>query len=103
MPSAKDTHPTLWFFTWVGFPVIFAVGAVWPWVRGAMNLSCPHKARTGESCPFCGGTRSISSFLEGDVLGSLQTNPMVLPLGILLLVGWVACGYKFRKLNKESG
>ena len=99
MPSAKDTHPTLWFFTWVGFPVIFAVGAVWPLVSSALNLSCPHKARTGETCPFCGGTRSISSFLEGDISGSLQTNPLVLIFGSLLLIGWSICWMRFRKLN----
>lgn len=28
-------------------------------------------------CPFCGGTRSVSVLLQGDLLGALLLNPLV--------------------------
>lgn len=47
---------------------------------------------TGWQCPGCGGTRSLYSLFHGDLVSSLQMNPLV-PTGYVvgaLLVGAVA-------------
>ena len=42
---------------------------------------------TGLQCPGCGGTRSLYSLLHGDVLGSLQMNPIVVAGYLAVILG----------------
>ncbi len=43
----------------------------------------------GLTCPFCGGNRSLTLFLEGDLLGAFQVNPLV-AAGLVVAVTWYA-------------
>ena len=49
-------------------------------------LPCPLFVLTGTYCPGCGGLRSTHALLHGDLTLSLERNPLVLPLLILLIV-----------------
>lgn len=42
---------------------------------------------TGLQCPGCGGTRALYSLLHGDVLGSLQMNPLVIAGYLAVILG----------------
>lgn len=42
---------------------------------------------TGLQCPGCGGTRALYSLLHGDVLGSLQLNPLVIAGYLAVMLG----------------
>ncbi|MFC8044467.1 DUF2752 domain-containing protein [Nocardia sp. NPDC057353] len=59
-----------------------------PHVEGSYGI-CPVYALTGWYCPGCGGLRGTHLLTEGDVVGSLQSNFLVLPL-VLAFVLWVA-------------
>lgn len=59
-----------------------------PHVEGSYGL-CPVSALIGYDCPGCGGLRGMHLLTEGDVLGSLHSNILVLPL-VLAFVVWVA-------------
>ncbi len=51
--------------------------------------TCLVLATTGFYCPSCGALRSVHALLHGDVVGSLDRHPLVLPslvLTLLLLV-----------------
>ncbi len=48
---------------------------------------CASLTLTHFYCPGCGGLRAAHALLHGDVALSLERNPLVLPL-VLLLVGW---------------
>lgn len=43
----------------------------------------------GFFCPGCGGTRCISSLLQGDILSALKYNALVIIGLILLLLYWL--------------
>ncbi len=55
---------------------------------------CPILHFTGWQCPGCGGTRSIYSLLQGDLLGSLAMNPLVIAL--YLALGLIGAGALLR-------
>ncbi|MFC8531975.1 DUF2752 domain-containing protein [Nocardia sp. NPDC057227] len=59
-----------------------------PHVEGSYGV-CPVYALTGWYCPGCGGLRGTHLLTEGDLLGSLHSNILVLPL-VLAFVLWVA-------------
>ncbi|MBE6597782.1 MAG: DUF2752 domain-containing protein [Ruminococcaceae bacterium] len=42
-------------------------------------VKCPSIRFLGIYCPFCGGTRALSSLLKFDLLASLYYNPALLP------------------------
>ncbi|MEI2764627.1 MAG: DUF2752 domain-containing protein [Dermatophilaceae bacterium] len=70
------------------------VYAVSPEIPGRY-LACPTYTLTGTYCPGCGGLRSVHALLHGDLALSLQRNPAVLPLLVLLAVaaaGWLRRG-----------
>lgn len=41
--------------------------------------NCAFLSATGKPCPMCGGTRSISCILRGDIRGALDWNSCALP------------------------
>jgi len=55
---------------------------------------CPILHVTGWQCPGCGGTRSVYSLLQGDLVGSLAMNPLVLAL--YLALGLIGAGSLLR-------
>ncbi len=85
--------------TWWGGVALSAAGtaylfAVTPETSGRY-LPCPLYTLTGTYCPGCGGLRSVHALMHGDLALSLQRNPAVLPLLILLAVAavfWVRRG-----------
>lgn len=49
-----------------------------------IGVVCPFRALTGWDCPLCGGTRTGSALLHGDVAAAFASNPVAL-VGITLL------------------
>lgn len=47
---------------------------------------CLFKRVTGIPCPSCGSTRSVLSFLKGDITGALLLNPFGIIIVCFLLV-----------------
>ncbi|WP_297082687.1 DUF2752 domain-containing protein [uncultured Demequina sp.] len=60
--------------------------------------SCMWLSLTGHWCPGCGGLRAVHELAHGDVAAALGMNPVVvlivLPLGIALLVAWLAQAWR---------
>ncbi len=52
---------------------------------------CLFKRVTGIPCPSCGSTRSVLSFLKGDVVDAILWNPFGILLILILLVSpfWI--------------
>jgi len=71
---------------------ILLLAAVLPpsWVLSGPPL-CPFRLLTGLPCPGCGLTRSVVSFLHGDVAGAIAFHPLgplvVAALALAVLVG----------------
>ncbi|MEX2217634.1 MAG: DUF2752 domain-containing protein [Phycisphaerales bacterium] len=69
-----------------------ALVAAQAWVavaRGIDQTACPLRALTGVPCPTCGGTRAVMRLGEGDVVGAVVQNPLVV-IGGALLAGLLA-------------
>lgn len=49
------------------------------------TIVCRLYRETGILCPGCGGTRSFTAFMRGDMLASLRCNPLVI-IGVVLAV-----------------
>jgi hypothetical protein len=47
---------------------------------------CLFKRVTGIPCPSCGSTRSVLSFLKGDIVGAILLNPFGIIIVCILLV-----------------
>jgi hypothetical protein len=57
--------------------------------KGGIFPPCPFFRLTHFYCPGCGTTRALHSLLHGDVLRSLDMNPlMVLSIPFVLLLAW---------------
>ena len=54
-----------------------------------LHLPCLFKSLTGVPCPGCGTVRSLQLLLRGDVVGSVQTNPLGLLLTLLAVAAVV--------------
>ena len=50
-----------------------------PHVKGSWGL-CPLYALTGIYCPGCGGLRAMNNLTNGDLLASVHSNVLLLPL-----------------------
>lgn len=63
-------------------------------------LHCRFLAATGIPCPFCGGTRSLRAFGDGEFLNSFLLNPLVF-LGALAalaaMLDWLVAKEKFSR------
>lgn len=61
---------------------------------------CPLKALTGLDCPFCGGLRATHDLLHGNVAAAVDLNALttlfVLPVALVLLVGWTVQRWRGR-------
>ncbi len=63
------------------------------YVKGPVSVQvCPINRVTGIPCPSCGTARSIIMITQGDLYGSLMTNPLGFLAVFLLMVlpVWVA-------------
>ncbi|GAJ80402.1 hypothetical protein NBRGN_027_00580 [Nocardia brasiliensis NBRC 14402] len=58
-----------------------------PHVEGSYGV-CPVYALTGYWCPGCGGMRAINNLTDGNLLDSLHSNLLAIPL-VLAFVLWV--------------
>ncbi len=93
-PTAQRPAPTRWRAIAVPAAVagagVLAVVAVHlrdPHVEGSWGI-CPVYALTGVYCPGCGGMRAVHNLTEGQVLDSLHSNLIALPL-LMLFAVWV--------------
>ncbi|MEU7217418.1 DUF2752 domain-containing protein [Nocardia iowensis] len=59
-----------------------------PHVEGSYGV-CPVYALTGWWCPGCGGMRAIHNLTDGNILDSLHSNLLAIPL-VLAFVLWVS-------------
>ncbi|MGW6377466.1 DUF2752 domain-containing protein [Rhodococcus sp. NPDC055112] len=50
---------------------------------------CPFHVITGWWCPGCGGLRAVNDLTHGDLVGSLSSNVLILPLVLVLVVAWM--------------
>ena len=70
--------------------VLWTLGALWlAWVFLASPAEqgvCLFKAVTHVPCPSCGSSRALVLLLKGDLLGSLEMNPVGALIGFLLVV-----------------
>lgn len=59
-----------------------------PHVQNSWGV-CPLYAVTGLYCPACGGLRAVNDLTHGDVLGAFLSNPLIYPLGLVLVWLWL--------------
>ena len=64
---------------------MIAVAAVWPLMPVHPPFVCPLRTATGIPCPFCGMTRAVVAAVHGDILGSLQYNPLGIFIALLAI------------------
>ncbi|MFC7451309.1 DUF2752 domain-containing protein [Rhodococcus daqingensis] len=50
---------------------------------------CPFHVVTGWWCPGCGGLRAVNDLVHGDLVASVSSNVLILPLVVVLAVAWV--------------
>lgn len=53
------------------------------------EVGCPFLAITGLWCPGCGSSRAANLVLHGDLAGSFQYHPFVVPVIVLFAYLWV--------------
>ncbi|MHC4549607.1 MAG: DUF2752 domain-containing protein [Planctomycetota bacterium] len=85
---------------WAVAIVIVWLALVWVTYRLAPGVTtCHFKLATGVACPTCGLTRGVTTMLDGDIVGGLAYNPLVLGAGLVflaLLAGRLLCGRLLR-------
>lgn len=59
-----------------------------PHAHAAYGL-CPFHEVTGWWCPGCGGLRAVNDLTNGDLVGSLHSNVLLLPLVLVATLAWV--------------
>jgi hypothetical protein len=65
--------------------------------RAGSYGTCPFLALTGRPCPLCGGLRSVSDLLHGQLLAALESNALAVALvvgGAGVWVGWAVRRYR---------
>ncbi|NMN96880.1 DUF2752 domain-containing protein [Antrihabitans stalactiti] len=50
---------------------------------------CPFHELTGLWCPGCGGLRAMNNLTNGDVVGSLSSNVLIVPVLLLAALAWL--------------
>ena len=78
--------------------VILGSAAVWaaahayaPYVHSGPVL-CPVHGLIGLPCPTCGITRAFCALVQGNFLGALEWNALVVPLAFLFVAGPIVAG-----------
>ena len=51
---------------------------------------CPTKTLLGLDCAFCGGLRAVHMIMHGDLSGSMEMNPGVMLLPVILVIAAIA-------------
>jgi hypothetical protein len=70
-----------------------------PHVEGSYGL-CPVYALFGVYCPGCGGMRAMHNLTDGDILDSLHSNLLALPLTIafaVFVIDWIVRARRGRR------
>lgn len=57
---------------------------------GGVFPSCPFRELTGLWCVGCGLTRATHHLLRGDVAGALRFNAFVVPVLVMIVLGWTS-------------
>ena len=74
--------------------LVSLAAAMWivaSWYNVYMPVGCPFKYVTGLPCPSCGTTRSVIHVIQGNYTEAVATNPLGIPVLLLLLVipSWI--------------
>lgn len=64
---------------------------------GSTFTTCLIKHVTDIPCPSCGSTRAVLSFFNGDIITSLQWNPLGIVLASILLAAPLLIAYDLLK------
>lgn len=82
--TASRTKRLLWLHLASAFG---AVAGAWLWfVLGAKFPPCAFHRITGLECLTCGATRAVGALLNGELLLSLQLNPIPILIALFLAV-----------------
>jgi len=92
------------------YPIVIlacTMGSIWLWIQSTQSLSsitgetstCLIKSISGVPCPSCGTTRSIVELLDGNVITSLQWNPMGIIVLLIMLISpvWIMLDVLFKR------
>ena len=74
----------------VGFAAGTVAVKVFNPVTAGFFPQCPFHSLTGWNCPGCGATRGMHALLNGDVLGALHYNALLIVLVPLMLFGFAS-------------
>lgn len=82
-------------------------GFIWLWMQYPPDLSssaresgaCLVKNITGVPCPSCGTTRSVFELLDGNILTSIQWNPMGILVLLIMVISpfWILSDFLFKR------
>lgn len=67
-----------------GIPLVFIVLYMYPYVPALVRLPCTIRFMLGFDCPGCGMTRSLAMLAHGQIMRSIDFNPMG---PVLFLIG----------------
>lgn len=91
------------FYTFMG--IACGVGYSWLYLnyttykQGSAFSMCIIKQATNIPCPSCGSTRAVESLLHGNLIDSLQWNPLGLVISAILIISpfWLTFDLVSRK------
>lgn len=95
----KSSHRKGRWPVWVlSFPVALILLALAPWVASWLP-SCPLREKTGLLCPGCGGTRAALAVREGNWVGAIRHN-VLLVSAMTFGIAWASlCAARVRFPN----
>ena len=56
---------------------------LWKWWSG-QGYPCLFRRITGWYCPGCGGTRAVKYLLEGNIIKSLRSHPLIVYMAVIM-------------------